>query len=554
MKMQTLAVIFAIIIIPISIVVSIYIQTQIDTLALQTTYDTKLNNATYDAVKAFQLNEINSNTQNIATEKIRDIEASVETFYNSLAMSLKLGAFDEEQLSAYVPALVYTLYEGYYLYGPFKNISNSDKYENGLKPFVYYSARYKKGLIDITVNYTLDNYVTIYGTDETGSYVTNSGYLINPDDVQGGRSNLTYKGIRIEQELLTEINTETYSTNTYVPYVYKTTENDQKEKVYLDESDVTNNTYYRISLDRKRINLKQADNPKSKYDATAVSYYLEARDFSNWVRNHFGSLCLRDAVGYNQDTADNNIDRNIYYISNEEEINKQKIFELTGTNDPENEKSVFNEHRRNVIKYTIQTNLSAAIAGYNAISQINDTTYNFKMPTLTEEDWDKLLNNVSIISFMQGFPIKNKFYNGYSIVTNNKNREFIDPYFIYFTSGSTDRVHSVYHTSAFSSGEDIIGYRNLDFARRKITDEENNTQYYYAQRRDYCYDCIVTSFARSTDKTFFEYMNSTEVPDGIKKAYYTAIGRERYNSYKSNKLYINEHLNDIELNSRPIGT
>ena len=120
MKMQTLAIIFAIIIIPISIVVSIYVRTQIDTLSLQTTYDTKLNNATYDAVKAFQLNEINSNTQNIATEKIRDIEASVETFYNSLAMSLNLGAFDEEQLSPYVPAIVYTLYEGYYIYAPTK--------------------------------------------------------------------------------------------------------------------------------------------------------------------------------------------------------------------------------------------------------------------------------------------------------------------------------------------------------------------------------------------------------------------------------------------------
>ena len=75
MKIQGLAVIFAIIIIPISLVISTYVQSQVDTITLQTSYDTKLDNATHDAVKAFQLNEINSNTQNVDTEKIRDIEA-----------------------------------------------------------------------------------------------------------------------------------------------------------------------------------------------------------------------------------------------------------------------------------------------------------------------------------------------------------------------------------------------------------------------------------------------------------------------------------------------
>lgn len=539
MKMQSLAVIFAIIIIPITIVVSIYINTQVDTLTLQTSYDTKLNNATYDAVKAFQLNETNSNTQNVATEKIRDIEASVQTFYNSLAMSLNLGAFGEEQLSPYIPALVYTLYDGYYIYAPFNNINAKNsitgatepKYENGVKPYVYYSARYHKGNIDITVNYTLDNYVTIYGYNSSGTYVTRSGYLINPSDVTNiTSSSLMYKGIKIENETLKEINSETYASKNYVTYVYKDTENNQREKIYYDGS-----KWYRISLDKKRIDLKPADYPSSQ-DNSAYLYYKEAAEFSNWVKTNFGTITLNDAVG---EKSNQNQDKNIYYISTEK-LN-DKIFNLDSNNDPENEESVFNDHRRGVIKYVIQTNLTAAIAGYNTISQVNDTTYNFKMPILTEEDWDKVLNNVSVISFMQGFPIKNKYYNGYSIVTNNKNREFIDSDFIYFSSDGSSQYHSVYDSSALSVLTNIVGYRNLDFNRKKVSNSDNTTQYYYPQWKDSCYNCVVTSSVRNTEKTFFEYMkeltNGTAEQKNIAKAYYTAIGRERYNSYKSNKLY-----------------
>ena len=56
MKIQTLAVIFVIIILPISMILTAYIQNQVQTISLQLSYDTKLNNATYDALKAFQLN------------------------------------------------------------------------------------------------------------------------------------------------------------------------------------------------------------------------------------------------------------------------------------------------------------------------------------------------------------------------------------------------------------------------------------------------------------------------------------------------------------------
>ena len=68
-----------------------------------------------------------------------------------------------------------------------------------------------------------------------------------------------------------------------------------------------------------------------------------------------------------------------------------------------------------VIRYSIERNLSIAIANYNNYSGV---TTNFQMPELKENEWEKILNNISIISFLQGLNIGGKIYNGYSIITN----------------------------------------------------------------------------------------------------------------------------------------
>ena len=84
MKLQHIAIIFVIIILPISLVLGEYIASQIDTIYLQTMYSQKLQDATYDAIKAFQLNTVNNKYSSVSDSKIRDIEASISTFYNSL--------------------------------------------------------------------------------------------------------------------------------------------------------------------------------------------------------------------------------------------------------------------------------------------------------------------------------------------------------------------------------------------------------------------------------------------------------------------------------------
>ena len=216
MKLQNLAVIFVIIMLPISIVLSTYTRNQIKTLNLQTSYDSKLVDSTYDAVKAFQLNTISNTSSDIATSKIRDISASVNVFFNSVADNFGLSGYNADTIKDYVPAVVYTLYDGYYIYSPYTNNLNKNngeeyeiKVENnslyrdgntiiGLKPYVYYSCRYVKGNIDVVITYALDNYITVQGN--IGSeYVNKSGYLLdNVTDEQ--TESVKYRGIEINKE------------------------------------------------------------------------------------------------------------------------------------------------------------------------------------------------------------------------------------------------------------------------------------------------------------------------------------------------------------------
>ena len=169
MKLQGLAVIAIIIILPMTIILSSYSQSQIKTLQLQTQYDSKLQNATYDAIKAFQLNMSNSSTSDLANSKMRDIKASVNTFYNSLASHFNMVGYGKDVLQNYVPAIVYTLYDGYYIYSAYDNtLDAEDKFNGesiyGLKPYIYYSCRYKpNGNSDFVITYSLDSYITIQG-------------------------------------------------------------------------------------------------------------------------------------------------------------------------------------------------------------------------------------------------------------------------------------------------------------------------------------------------------------------------------------------------------
>lgn len=244
MKLHNLSVIFVIIAIPLILITSYYISLQIDTINMQTAYNAKLLDSTKEAIDAFEINTVewNANYSETADSKRRDVMASINTFINSFANNLGVAGTSKESIMAYMPAIAYTLYDGYYIYSPanakvaikddngvgvvmseelcktkkddgtdlisgyeydvndkgkilykskdiestkynetsftFDSEKAATEYKHILKPFAAYSEKIGNWVI----NYTLDNYITIYGNVEnpkTGDteFVSKSGYL-----------------------------------------------------------------------------------------------------------------------------------------------------------------------------------------------------------------------------------------------------------------------------------------------------------------------------------------------------------------------------------------
>ena len=513
MKMQHIAVIFVIIIIPISIITSFYISTQIDTITLQTEYDTKLSDATYGAVKAFQINTVNNRYSTVSDSKIRDIEASVNTFFNSLGNSENLT---KEDLKNNVPALVYTLYDGYYICTKYDNVMpialdkaggklildetrlNSNEPNYGLKTYIYYSCRYKKGTKDFVVNYTLDNAITIYGKfDSSGDKKTLSGYLINTNkitDVSHDPNNvlswsLKYDGVLIEPEILTEhvlFSDEKSGDYEYTEY--------NGQKFYYDNSDTIApyyfyyNNYSKVKVvDAKTKSFLEArtkygtDGKRHLYCTNAFEYYYNANTFTNTVRGLIGDITQADAV--KSDTQ-----ARLATLSTEERNNSfsvntgnGKIFEVSNDNDPLMSVSTFNENRIAVIRKSIETNLSAAISNYNRYS---DDTYEFSMPKLNEVDWGKLTNNVSVMTFLQGIPIGHKYYNNYCVITNNNNEEVVKEENIYVITqeGENREYHMAGCKKLMETSSTILkAFANTTFMRQTVRISEGDYRYFYPQ-------------------------------------------------------------------------
>ena len=245
----------------------------------------------------------------------------------------------------------------------------------------------------------------------------------------------------------------------------------------------------------------------------------EAYAFTNQMKSIIGDITLGDIVDVNKED-----------LGITGDIGNQSIMDF----------NTFAQHKQQVIRNSINTNLRATIAKFN-----ENSTYPAKMPTLTENEWSMILSNTCLISFMQGQNIGNGYYMGYSIVTNNKNREFVDPKLIYILDQDKNQYHDVRHFSASLSGN-IIGYRNTDFEAQSFVSNDSTTKNYYphgSATADYA--CIVTSseITSSNGSTSADNASGNRLTDldtildsapaNIRKAYYTALFRERYNSYKS---------------------
>ncbi len=550
------------------------IHSRITTISLQNDYNSKLTEATYDSIKAFQINTVNNHYSSISDSKIRDIEAAASSFFNALGTSMGLSS---EDLQNHVPALVFNLYDGYYIYTKYDNSypksngkpvldSKSAQTNYGLKPYIYYSCRYKVGSNIYVVNYTLDNAITVFYTSGGASH-TKSGYLINPGSVTSSVTtgdirnwSVTYNGVKISPEVLTEH--LLFADGTEGNYEYLVYNG---QKIYRNsyESYFWYQNYGKTNIQKANSiynYLRARDYDGHLHSTSAVEYYANAKTFSAEIETLLGGITQANAI----DAQENKIED--FSVNTGE----NKIFDFNNsTNDPLLDSSIFNQNRISVIRKSIETNLKAAIANYSSYSS---NGYTYQIPVLGDADWEKISNNISVTSFLQGIPIGYKFYNNYCVISNDNNEENIskDKIYIIATNNSKQREYHVPGceyllnsandytiepepaAAAYPNINFAAAYSNISFMRQTVRISEGNYKYFYPQSRGKspsqtitsCYYCIVNAanvypidqIISGKVARIDRNITSTEIGrlSDIRKSYFHALARERYDLYLTN--------------------
>lgn len=505
MKLQHLILIFLVIMLPMALIMSQYTGLQIDTLATKTKYDTALLGATFDTMAAFELNTVNNDKSSVIGEEIRDLEAVISTFATSLSTSLNLSGASNDYILSRVPAIVFGLYDGYYIYS--QNDTNTGR---ELKPYVYYTKTYTNGNnTNITISFSLDNYVSIYGT-YNGKTISEAGYLVVPDDVEVS-GDFTYIKTKDENgDVITKVidaGTESEGKKSWIKY---------------KEYDITPETIYENKPLSNKNGAVKRDQERETTDA--MMYYYEAKKFTTLYNEVVNKLNSEDKA----------------------------ILKIGEGNDPESEESPFMNEKIDVIKNSMITNLNKAI--YNYEGGVSET---YEMPQLTGVDWEKILNNISIIAFLKDIPIGATSYNNYVVVNSTTNQKYnsakaID--FIRYQKNSTGKRQSdgYYHkitcedlinTMKDNNENEIIGYPSVGFERYRYSPEKSNDYFYYYKHNEYAdYECEVESVENENVYTMEKFLENKSLNKDQKSRilipYYTAVGRIRYELVKASS-YIN---------------
>lgn len=652
MKLQGFSIIFALVAIPLILVLTYYIQLQVDTITLQNDYDAKLLNSVRDAVSSFELNTANEDLSSVSDSLRTIIEASNNVFFNTLSTNLGLSNASKAYVEPYVPAVLYTLYDGYYISSPTRvpevlvdadenavsvgdlgvtktgdhlysyerlhaHSNNEDiekckicgsrkatpiltsdsdynsKYmsydnsmgtdygqllyatanpnqyttdinnakltiKNVLKTYMPYSARYKSNNdnYDITVIYTLDNYITIEGTIND-VYYTKSGYLIptNVVEITSGDSNLINNysqedaenyiktatepvGINIDDSRIITGDTENNVKQTYDELTDELTQLNNNLEAVISKLSNPNETNKDELKSKKRGFENQITNVQYELDKmSAVIYYVKAAIFSNWVQNNLSVITEGSIVeisGINYQTI-NGVEEITYKFDKESTTN---IFDTTGnaTNDigvaeiPVD--SPFYTHKTNVIRNSIQYNLNQAMSTYN---QESSRAYYYEMPVMQNEEWDKILNNVSIVAFMQGYPCKLKTYNNYKVVSSTNNEITVSPKNIFYVpkdnfNDENSEYHRIDCKKLPADVEEYMSFNSKEIKYDRISSSDNDI-YLYDHKNLACYDCINDGNYLENSDNIFDPGNENK-----KRAYYMAVGKEKNNLYKMNAI------------------
>ena len=649
MKLQGLSVIFCLIAVPIILVLTAYIQAQITTISMQLAYDTKLLDATHDAMVALEINTANEDLSTVSDSLRSIVSASTNTFINSLSTNMGMSSASKGALQPYVPAILVTLYDGYYIYSPTKipvvctdskgvavyvgdkgvqkngtkgaynaytytegsnhesiedlgtdygmlmyKVKGENKYITGivegvtefktdyvLKSYIPYASRYKTSNIDVQINYTLDNFINIYGMID-GVYYTKSGYYSDVQVIEcsipnlvrnagSGKYVINYSETAID-EYIDSYAIPGNSIGIKIKVKYKI-----DNTVYNDEIKIT--TQY---IDKNGDGVI-TDDEKDDADS-AIRYYLKSHAFSDWVRTNLADLEIghiqENMSKANEDAYGKSIiGGNDNFVVDSSSIvrfegDTRKLFSLN--EDPEILDSTFSLHRTDVMKNSIQYNLNIAMSSYNEM-ELN--SFEFEMPILDDITWYDITSKVSVVSFMQGFKCGLKTYNNYASVSSTNNEFTVIPEEIYYVgpdasgvnglNDETTKYHRIdcpefsnkYESATSPKGvleticiddqvdnhlleSKVSSFVSKEVKYDKIYDSLEQ-KYNYDHKNVACYKCIVSRNYKSTRDGEVGYYNNLDyktLSKQAKKVYLIGLAKQREDLYKTNQIVLTQGM------------
>jgi len=80
-----------------------------------------------------------------------------------------------------------------------------------------------------------------------------------------------------------------------------------------------------------------------------------------------------------------------------------------------NDPNTFDQVRRSTIVNALQKDLEYYINKYNNYAKRNGVAYTFTLPLISQEEWNNTVNDVGVLSFVQGIPMGERYYNNYAL-------------------------------------------------------------------------------------------------------------------------------------------
>lgn len=185
MRITNFAILFIVIILPFVVINMLNVEAQIDSLFLESRYNSAIDAASQDAATMLIYNAKQGNEALYESPKSVRLnkEKAAEAFFQTLYLNFGVAddPYAQGALARYVPALVAIGYDGYFIYSEQEYIDAKGevliKHAWSMKkPYSYQDA---KGNL---LSFTLDDYVTVY---EASTKSLKRGYLFEVDPTTG---------------------------------------------------------------------------------------------------------------------------------------------------------------------------------------------------------------------------------------------------------------------------------------------------------------------------------------------------------------------------------